>query len=563
MQNTKLTYFIKQILTYSLNSGLLVPLFFTSFIINILSISTPIFVILIFGKYLNYGNHNTLILLTAGAVFCIVLELCFRNLRFMYSDKLGMVIFEDIDYLIIHKILCSGDNRIYSLTLGDKERLLRGINDVRYRFSPDNIGHMLDVPFMLFFIWLIFLINENLALLVFSFCISYVILMHISRRKLKSVSEEYSFISDRMVPNIKYFANYTIDARLSCAVEDVCVKYTEENVSWADAQSELAWQKHKARVNTRFATAILTVVTIGAGSYWVVLGSLNIGELIGINILAVRALAPISAISGLYESIMSTAQFFKAFSILNNLQERAESQIIPSQEFTKVSVKNLSFSYFGQSTLLFSPINISLKFGDILIIKGASGSGKSTLLNILYGDLIPLSGDIYVDDIPLQSINTIWWRKQISYRNEGDDLYPGSLRRVFINRLSNVSDKEIIKCLEMVGLNSLLKAVPDILEQPSNSSLIFGNSSVSGLIKLALALITDGKIVILDNPSAALNSTARNVLYKVMNELSQAGKIIVCVTDDAEIIRGGTHFIDLSRYDENHDESTHQVYTRN
>jgi len=481
----------------------------------------------------------------------------------MYSDKLGMVIFEDIDYLIIHKILCSGDNRIYSLTLGDKERLLRGINDVRSRFSPDNIGHMLDVPFMLFFIWLIFLINENLALLVFSFCISYVILMHISRRKLKSVSEEYSFISDRMVPNIKYFANYTIDARLSCAVEDVCVKYTEENVSWADAQSELAWQKHKARVNTRFATAILTVVTIGAGSYWVVLGSLNIGELIGINILAVRALAPISAISGLYESIMSTAQFFKAFSILNNLQERAESQIIPSQEFTKVSVKNLSFSYFGQSTLLFSPINISLKFGDILIIKGASGSGKSTLLNILYGDLIPLSGDIYVDDIPLQSINTIWWRKQISYRNEGDDLYPGSLRRVFINRLSNVSDKEIIKCLEMVGLNSLLKAVPDILEQPSNSSLIFGNSSVSGLIKLALALITDGKIVILDNPSAALNSTARNVLYKVMNELSQAGKIIVCVTDDAEIIRGGTHFIDLSRYDENHDESTHQVYTRN
>ena len=387
--------------------------------------------------------------------------------------------------------------------------------------------------------------------------------MHISRRKLKSVSEEYSFISDRMVPNIKYFSNYTIDARLSCAVEDVCVKYTEENVSWADAQSELAWQKHKARVNTRFATAILTVVTIGAGSYWVVLGSLNIGELIGINILAVRALAPISAISGLYESIMSTAQFFKAFSILNNLQERAESQIIPSQEFTKVSVKNLSFSYFGQSTLLFSPINISLKFGDILIIKGASGSGKSTLLNILYGDLIPLSGDIYVDDIPLQSINTIWWRKQISYRNEGDDLYPGSLRRVFINRLSNVSDKEIIKCLEMVGLNSLLKAVPDILEQPSNSSLIFGNSSVSGLIKLALALITDGKIVILDNPSAALNSTARNVLYKVMNELSQAGKIIVCVTDDAEIIRGGTHFIDLSRYDENHVESTHQVYTRN
>ena len=563
MQNINLTYFVKQLLTYSVNSGLLPPLFITTLIINLLSISTPIFVILVFGKYLNYGNHNTLILLTTGALFCIIMELCVRHIRFVYSDKLVSVIFKDFDFLIINKLLSAKDNRIYSLTLRDKERLIRGLNDVRIRFSPDNIGHILDIPFMLLFIWFIYLINDQLALLVFSFCIAYALIMRIFQGRLKLVSEKNSTIADSLIPSTKYLSNHTTEARLSCAVGDLCSQYVEENSAWTDIQSELAWQKHTSKVNTRFATAMLTVLTISAGSYLVVLGNLNIGELIGINILAVRALTPLSAISSLYESVMSTAQFFKAQSILDSFNKFIEKPITPDKDFQKISLRNLSFSYFGQTQLLLSPINIELCMGDILIIKGDSGSGKSTLLNIIYGDLVPLSGNIYVDEISLETINMEWWRKQISYRNEGEQLYPGNIRRLFSNRLTNVSDQEIIKCLEIVGLSSLLKGMPEFLEQPSNSPLILGNNSITGLIKLAIALITNGKVVILDNPSNNLNLTAKNALYKVMNELSKSGKIIICVTDDVEIIKGGTHFLNLSEFEEKTEKLSHQVYTRN
>ena len=212
----------------------------TSLFINILAISIPLYVILIFTKYINYGNNSTLLSLTIGICICIGLEILFRHIRFIYSNVFSMNLYNDINSDIIKKFLSSKDNRIYTISRSEKERLLRGTNDVMSRFSSENISLILDIPFCIIFVFIIFLINQTLAICIFTYCILFILVMALYQRKLKSVTASNIGLMENTSPLIGYFSQFTNFSRLAGGANAQQKKFEEKYAAGVESRSEIS-----------------------------------------------------------------------------------------------------------------------------------------------------------------------------------------------------------------------------------------------------------------------------------------------------------------------------------
>lgn len=193
---------------------------------------------------------------------------------------------------------------------------------------------------------------------------------------------------------------------------------------------------------------------------------------------------------------------------------------------TKVlEIDNLSFSY-GKDTIL-NNISFEVNKGEFVAIVGENGSGKSTLLNLILSNLTPNSGKIklfgdYISkDNHYRDIAYISQNAVNAYKN-----FPTTINELIINHLSYLKIKENAeKFLEVVGLeNHKDKAL---------SQLSGGQLQRVGLV---LALIKDANLILLDEPTSAIDKNFSRELFSLLKKLSKSGKTIVIVTHElAEI----------------------------
>jgi len=178
-----------------------------------------------------------------------------------------------------------------------------------------------------------------------------------------------------------------------------------------------------------------------------------------------------------------------------------------------IKVENLS-KFYGDVKAVKS-INFELNDGEIVGFLGANGAGKSTTLKVMTGYLTPTSGNVYVNDLDIQS-NTLEIQKQIGYLPELNPLY--SEMRVydlleFTGNIRNITGKAFKNSLARVIEQCGLKGV--IHRMVSECS-----KGYKQRIGLACAMIHDPKILILDEPVTGLDP---NQIVEIRNLIKNLG----------------------------------------
>ena len=121
----------------------------------------------------------------------------------------------------------------------------------------------------------------------------------------------------------------------------------------------------------------------------------------------------------------------------------------------KITLKNISFNYSNKK--IFEGINLEIKFGKLISIVGASGIGKTTLLDIILGLLKPNDGNISVDNINIEKIDSIFWRKQIGYVPQDSFLFNDTLYNNIVMDLKNQSTESVFKVLKKMSIIRICK----------------------------------------------------------------------------------------------------------
>lgn len=193
----------------------------------------------------------------------------------------------------------------------------------------------------------------------------------------------------------------------------------------------------------------------------------------------------------------------------------------------KVLLNNLRFSYPESNNQVLKGVNLDLLPGEVHTLTGASGEGKSTILNILGNLLHPDEGEILVNGVPLDELDSGKWRDQISYLPQFPHFFAGSI--VDNIRLGNreATEKEVVEAAQLSLADSFITSLPEGYD----TKLGEGGQNLSGGERQRLALarifLKQSPIYLLDEPGNFLNEELEELLLNSIKKLSDDRIVLI------------------------------------
>ena len=226
----------------------------------------------------------------------------------------------------------------------------------------------------------------------------------------------------------------------------------------------------------------------------------------------------------------------------------------------KIEINNLSFRYEGAENDVLKNINLTINPCEKLAIIGVNGAGKTTLIKNICGLYTPKEGNIKYSGIDSNALSSKDQYALFSVVFQNFEFFSTSIAEIVSSDTLEKTDlKKAENCLKAAGLWEKIEALPDGINTPLNKQLYENGIELSGGEKqkllLAKAIYKDAPILILDEPTAALDPIAESKMYLTYNELTKDKTSIyishrlastkfcdrIILIDKGEIIEEGTH----------------------
>lgn len=209
---------------------------------------------------------------------------------------------------------------------------------------------------------------------------------------------------------------------------------------------------------------------------------------------------------------------YRAYNEFCDAQSGGEEKLPAAKEYT-VTFENVSFKYPGREDYALRNLNLTLPFGEKLAVVGLNGAGKTTFVKLLLKLYQPTEGRILLGGVDLRKIDTEEYYALFAPVFQDLELYAFSLAENVSMKTREATDFGRAKeCLERAGLGEKLKEWPKGIETPMLRILHDDGILLSGGEKqkmaLARALYKDAPIVVLDEPTAALDALSESEIYE-------------------------------------------------
>ena len=199
----------------------------------------------------------------------------------------------------------------------------------------------------------------------------------------------------------------------------------------------------------------------------------------------------------------------------------------------EIRLEDVSFRYPGAEKDTLCHINLTLHPGEKLAVVGLNGAGKTTLIKLLCGFLDPTQGRVLLNGEDIRKFNRRDYYRLFSAVFQTFGLLPGTIAANVAQREEGICLEKVKDCLEKAGLKEKVESLPQGYETLLNREVYEGAILLSGgetqRLMLARALYKDGPIVVLDEPTAALDPLAEADMYQKYHEMTR-GKSSVYIS---------------------------------
>lgn len=203
---------------------------------------------------------------------------------------------------------------------------------------------------------------------------------------------------------------------------------------------------------------------------------------------------------------------------------QGDRKAIPQEETLEIEFRNVSFKYPRTDRYIYKNFNFKIEKGERLAIVGVNGAGKSTLIKLITGLFPPTEGDIFVNGINIKEFSEEEYRKMFAVVFQEVNIYATSLlKNVIGTDQSEAAREKGIECLRLVGLERKIETLPKKYDTDMLKVIEEDGIELSGgenqKIAIARALYKGGNMVILDEPTAALDALAEAEIYQNFDQL--------------------------------------------
>ena len=200
---------------------------------------------------------------------------------------------------------------------------------------------------------------------------------------------------------------------------------------------------------------------------------------------------------------------------------------LPDRRPYELRLEDVSFRYDGAETDTLRHLNLSIRPGEKLAIVGLNGAGKTTLVKLLCGLLDPTEGRVLLNGVDVRQFNRQEYYGLFSAVFQEFSILNVTIAENIAQNTENIDDARVNACLDQAGLTQAVAQLPQGTKTHVGREVFLDGVLFSGgqtqRLMLARALYKDSPILILDEPTAALDPLAENDIYLKYNDMT-AGK---------------------------------------
>jgi subfamily B ATP-binding cassette protein HlyB/CyaB len=439
------------------------------------------------------------------------------------------------------------------------------LETIRSFLTGQALTSALDVLFMGVFIAVLFIYSPILTLIVLLSIPLYLLIAFVIRPPLREKIKE-RFNAGAASQQFLVEAVIGIQTLKAAAVEPILQAQWEEKLATYVKTSFQALVLSTIGQNLiQFVSKATVVLILYFGAQAVINGDMTVGALIAFNMIMGQVTAPILRLSQLWQDFQQTQISVERLGdILNAPPEmQRQSQIqLPAVRGT-IKFSDVTFRYVAGGAETLSGISLEIPAGQVLGIVGPSGSGKSTLTKLIQRLYRPERGQILVDGINIDQVDTAWLRRQIGIVLQENTLFNRTVHDNIVLANPGLNRAQVIAVARLSGADEFIAKLPlgyDTMIEERGANLSGGQRQ---RVAIARALATQPRILIFDEATSALDYESELIIQTNMKQIVRGRTVVIIAhrlaavricdrivtVNNGTIVEDGTHAELLARPD--------------
>ena len=502
-----------------------------AFVVNIFALAMPLFTMNVYDRVVPNRAVETLWVLAIGVAVIVIGDLILRTMRGYFLDWASTRIDIKLSARIMEQVLgLRMEQRPNSV--GSFASNLRSFESVRDFITSATITTLIDVPFGLIFIGVIAWISPQMVIPVIVGAVVMLLYAFSVQSKMHELSETmYRAGAVRNATLIESLVG--LETVKALGIEGTMQRKWEHSAAYlSEVGSKLRLLSSSINNGSNAIQQITAISLILLGVYLVTSGDLTMGGLIACTMLASRALVPISQTAGLLTQYHTASTAMQSLDeIMNKPVERPlDSNFLSRPSFRgDIEFREVSFSYPNTQENALTKVSFKIKAGEHVALLGRMGSGKTTIHKLILGLYLPTEGAILIDGIDARQIDPAELRRCVGYVQQDTHLFYGSMRENLTITAPHVDDEAVLMAAHAGGIDEFINAHPkgfDLSVGERGETLSGGQKQGVGI---ARALISKPSIILLDEPTSAMDHSAEESVKKRLMDAS-VGKTVLLIS---------------------------------
>ncbi|NTF34612.1 type I secretion system permease/ATPase [Rhizobium skierniewicense] len=495
-------------------------------VVNLLALTSPIFMLQVYDRVLSSGSVPTLVGLAILALGLYAIQAILDIIRARILLRIG----ESFDNRLSGRVHDAAVRLPLSSRMpGDGLQPLRDLDNVRGFLSGQGPTALFDLPWMPLYLGLCFLFHVWIGMTALAGAIVLVALTlftnALSRKPIHDVMT-YNMRRNGLLEGSRRNAEVVramgmgkrVGSRWAYANDD----YLAANRKAGDVSNMLGTISRTLRV-------VLQSAILGVGAYLVIRQEVTGGVMIASSIMMGRALAPVDlAIANWKPFLMARHSWRRLKDLLATIPQDVPVTALPAPT-RDLSVEGIVLVPPGEKKPTVMGLDFSLRAGSALGVIGPSGSGKTTLSRALVHAWTVTSGKIRLDGASLDQWDNEALGRHIGYLPQGVELFDGTVAQNIARFEDDADPKDIVAAAKSAGAHDLILRFEEGYETPIGE----GGSALSAgqrqRIGLARALYRDPFLVVLDEPNANLDAQGEAAVMNAIASVRLRGGIAIVV----------------------------------
>ncbi|HZG45888.1 MAG TPA: type I secretion system permease/ATPase [Allosphingosinicella sp.] len=498
-----------------------------SAVLNVLLLAGSIYMMLIYDSVL--PSHSTPTLFSLLILVSVVYV--FQGVFDVARTRILMDIATRLDLRMTSRVQ-SGISLVAlrGRTSGDGLTPMRDLDQIRSFLSSQGPAALMDLPWILFFLAILYLLHFWLGFATTLGAIVLAVLTLITDRAsrrasetLTSVAAARNAVAEGNRRHVEVVQALGMHRRLQS-------RWTSVNGAFLSSQQDLAKVSGTLGGISKVFRLFLQSLVLTVGALLVISGDATAGVIFASSILAARALAPVDQAIANWRGFIAARQGYQRLNALlaqTPFDEVMRTELPPPSR--ELRVDHVAVVPPGSERVAVQQVSFALKAGDALAVLGPSASGKSSLVRALVGVWPPARGSVRLDGATFDQWDPEVLGTHIGYLPQNVELLEGTVAEN-ISRFSRAPDSEtIVAAARAAGIHEMIVALPDGYETRLGSAGGELSAGQRQRIALARALHGDPFLVVLDEPNSNLDSEGEAALDLAIRGVRQRGGIVLVV----------------------------------